>query len=377
MTSNAIAPELQTLALADPISIDGLTLVPLMRASRGLPHYVMYTPVIADLVRVTEVSEDGVVQKIAVDNTTADPVLLLGGQELVGSKQNRIVATDILVAGRGQFQIPCACVEQGSWSYKSRRFSPASFASRSSRSKASAYLSKSVESGAAHSLDQHDVWQDVKQLLRSTDSASSTGSMRAAYDKMEARLSAFRAGIKFSDDAVGIAVVADGALKGLDIFDRASSFGQVRERLIDSYAIEWLAQGRGPSESDPVSGRADVLKVIDRLSNASWKSSAPPAGLGTEYRFLDESLTASALLVDGMSIHLQAFARAAGLGSKPTSQRPATTNAGTAPPATAQAQAASSAGGPAAARCRRCGFSYARVPVPGGFVCNHCGELET
>lgn len=53
----------------------------------------------------------------------------------------------------------------------------------------------------------------MKQLLRSTDSASSTGSMRAAYDKMEARLSVFRAGITIGDDAVGSAVVADGALK--------------------------------------------------------------------------------------------------------------------------------------------------------------------
>jgi hypothetical protein len=287
------------------------------------------------------------------------------------------VATDILVAGRDRLQFPCACVEQGSWSYKSRRFLPASFASGISRSKASAYLSRAVESGAAHSLDQQDVWQDVKHLLRSTDSASSTGSMRAAYDKMEARLSEFRAGIKFSDDAVGVAVVADGALKGLDLFDRASSFGQVRERLIDSYAIEWLTHERRPSESDPISARAGVVKVLDRLSNAAWKSSAPPAGMGTEYRLLDETITASALLVEGMSVHLQAFARAAAWSDPRTAQRSTSRSTTSAAQGSAREQTPPAQAEPAPSRCRRCGFSYARVPVSGGFLCNHCGELET
>ena len=46
----------------------------------------------------------------------------LGGEELAGVKQNRIVNTTILVQGNATIVIPVSCVEHGRWSYDSPRF---------------------------------------------------------------------------------------------------------------------------------------------------------------------------------------------------------------------------------------------------------------
>jgi hypothetical protein len=47
----------------------------------------------------------------------------LAGEELVGSKQNRIVNTTMLIQAKSTPVIPVSCVEQGRWNYRSPRFS--------------------------------------------------------------------------------------------------------------------------------------------------------------------------------------------------------------------------------------------------------------
>jgi hypothetical protein len=75
-----------------------------------------------NLIDVVEKSEGGTVPELRVINKSDRMVLILDGEELVGAKQNRIVNTTILIAGKTTTVIPVSCVEQGRWSYKSDKF---------------------------------------------------------------------------------------------------------------------------------------------------------------------------------------------------------------------------------------------------------------
>jgi hypothetical protein len=76
-----------------------------------------------NLIDVVEKNEGGSVPELKVVNRSDRMVLILDGEELVGAKQNRIVNTTILIAGKTTTVIPVSCVEQGRWSYKSAKFS--------------------------------------------------------------------------------------------------------------------------------------------------------------------------------------------------------------------------------------------------------------
>ena len=66
-----------------------------------------------NLILITEVDESGTVPELKVVNKSDTMILILDGEELVGTKQNRIVNTTLLIAGKDTVVIPVSCVEQG------------------------------------------------------------------------------------------------------------------------------------------------------------------------------------------------------------------------------------------------------------------------
>jgi len=44
--------------------------------------------------------------------------MIIEGQEIAGAKQNRIVKSSFLIAGKTKVVIPVSCVEQGRWRYR-------------------------------------------------------------------------------------------------------------------------------------------------------------------------------------------------------------------------------------------------------------------
>src|SRR5207247_10554658 len=70
----------------------------------------------AGMVTVGEVSQEGSVPELVVENKSHRRVLFLEGEQLLGAKQNRILNTSVLVPGGATLRIPVSCVEQGRWS---------------------------------------------------------------------------------------------------------------------------------------------------------------------------------------------------------------------------------------------------------------------
>ena len=62
---------------------------------------------------VTEVSQGGSVPDLRLINKSANKLLAVDGEELIGAKQNRIVNATFLIAANTEIIIPVSGVEQG------------------------------------------------------------------------------------------------------------------------------------------------------------------------------------------------------------------------------------------------------------------------
>lgn len=114
-----------SLKIGAPMVHLNFALFPLLDDGDGAPGYVLLDDVLErKLARVTEVSPDGRVPELAFENDSAEKILLVHGDELVGAKQNRVLNLSILVGGRQKLVIPVSCVEQARWRYHSRDSSP-------------------------------------------------------------------------------------------------------------------------------------------------------------------------------------------------------------------------------------------------------------
>ena len=79
----------------------------------ALDYLLAHEAMAAGTMIVREVSEEGSVSELLVENGGDQPVLFVEGEEICGGKQNRLSCGSILVAGRSRTRIPVACVERG------------------------------------------------------------------------------------------------------------------------------------------------------------------------------------------------------------------------------------------------------------------------
>src|SRR5439155_19434269 len=100
-------------------------------------------------------------------------VLLLAGEIVVGGKQNRVVAEDVLLPPvSGPRQIAVYCVEQGRWASTAKDFvAPGSLAAPKLRSE---LLARQA---------QRQVWNEVSRYAARAAAPSPTGSFPGAFDK--------------------------------------------------------------------------------------------------------------------------------------------------------------------------------------------------
>ena len=135
--------------------------------------------------RVTEISGAGSVPELAFENSSAEKILLVDGDELVGAKQNRVVNLSILVRAGKRIVIPVTCVEQGRWKYRSDAFSSSNSALFSkARASKMQHVSASLRQSGTRRSDQGAIWAAVADKADSLGLQSETMAM---HDLFEAR----------------------------------------------------------------------------------------------------------------------------------------------------------------------------------------------
>ena len=106
-----------------PLQCGPVSVFPLRAEFHSQLSYVLSDEALAQgSVQVTEISEGGSVPELLVQNSGEYPVLFIEGEELIGARQNRVLNTSVLIGAGTTIRIPVSCVEQGRWSYRSRKF---------------------------------------------------------------------------------------------------------------------------------------------------------------------------------------------------------------------------------------------------------------
>ncbi|MBI3448162.1 MAG: hypothetical protein HY049_04485 [Acidobacteria bacterium] len=305
--SDAVSAYLASILIGSPQVHENLTLLPLL-ASRETPvEYVSLDDALkSGQVEIAEIHEAGSVQNIKVVNRGASKVLILDGEQLVGAKQNRISNASFIIPEMSERVIPVSCIEEGRWRSTSKSFGGtdsmyAAFGRRAKLHDTTSMLRVKREFRS----DQIKVWDTVKKYLGESGTASSTGSFVDYQDAKRGDLDAYLAGFRSEPGQVGVMVLIDGKLQGLDTFGRLITWQGVFRKLIRSYAMDAIVR----ATVEPAPGARAPLapqEFLDALDAAPRESFDSP-GEGVDIRIETDALLGAALVLRDGVLHLTAF----------------------------------------------------------------------
>ncbi len=305
MFEDRIAQSLEGLELAGPIAHSGLTIFPLVGADRAGPSYLTLDEALrSKLAEISEVSEGGHVPELQFENKADLPVLLVDGEELIGAKQNRVLNLSILVRPKSKVTIPVSCVERGRWAYRKRGFS-SSDRSMYAAAKASKlrHVSANMRARRGKFSDQGEVWASIDMKAAAMRTASPTAAMSDVFEQHRESVDSYVEVLRPQANQRGAIYLMNGKVAGVELFDRASTFGKLAPKLTRSYALDAIEVGQGEANIDPMI----VSLTFERLKKLRVES-YPGTDLGTDLRMSDAELNAAALEFETAILHLEAFA---------------------------------------------------------------------
>ena len=207
------------------------------------------------------VHETGNVQKLAIENLSADECVYVQSGDIVkGGKQDRVITYDFVVPpNSGRMSIASFCVERGRWS---RRGGEAAICFMSA---ASQVTSKDLKLAAKHKGSQTLVWEEVSNTqdklagshglyLYDSQSPSSlqltleNKKLQQAAEEYVKKLAPILEG---REDVLGYAFAINGELNSADVYASRALFLKLWPKLLKSSAIEAIAELKKGEEFKP------------------------------------------------------------------------------------------------------------------------------
>jgi hypothetical protein len=220
--------------LLAPITFKQLAVFPVVQTAvnRDAGQYLTLSDGLKrKLVAVSELGGGGSVNTLLVHNKSDKPLLVLGGEVVLGGQQDRILGQDTIVPAHEQMKVQVFCVEHGRWS-GGRHFDTAQ-----------GMADTKIRYRAKYSSDQSQVWAEVAKKNAAHGAAPSTGTYRnlAAGDEGKKALDPYRAAVggalgKLSDKdkVVGVIAAVNGRVTSVELFAKPELFAAYRDKLLDS-----------------------------------------------------------------------------------------------------------------------------------------------
>ena len=303
---NTVEQALSGLQLGEPLSHEGLTVHPLIRASLLSKDYLTLDEALKqNVARVTEISESGSVPQLLFRNSGDQAVFLLDGEELVGAKQNRVLNITVLAPAGKDTVIPVSCVEAGRWNHASSDFTSAPRAQFSaSRAKKAARVSESLAFESVARSDQGEVWADIDAKMDRLQSSSATSAVEQVFEDHEDKLGQYVEHLPCVEGQVGSFFTVKGRLAGMELFDSAETCHLLMPKIIRSYALDAIDPGHRPSNNSGIGSPKEVLELVAGSGYSSHKA----VGEGEDLRFdSTPGIAGGALFARDRIIHLCVF----------------------------------------------------------------------
>ena len=220
----------------------------------------------------------GEVNSLEVENSSGKYLFLHVGDIIRGGKQDRTIATDVLIPPRSApIAVDAFCVEHGRWAADAR----AGYAFSANDAMASgAMLKRSIQ----RAQSQQEVWDAVSvaetvvaeyaDTPASRLSSSGTYSAIVEHETLRAEredyVEAVLPRVLAHEDAVGVVVAINGEIVGADLYRSHELFGKLARKVLDAYAQEAILSGDTPSAAPPTIGA--VSRFLEEGASVTTES---------------------------------------------------------------------------------------------------------
>lgn len=230
-------PALDRIDTGEPVFLRNLILHPVGLASPDHAEVASVEELLpAELAAFREL-DTPMVGEIEFENRSDRPVLMLDGEEITGSLQNRIVAASTCVEPRSTSSIGVICAEEERWDELG-----------AFRTGYCSYPGiRAILSGRGRQKEglQQNVWDEIERKLTVTRTRSATSSMHDIYDNLEDEVSRYLEGFQgLNHNTVGFVAAAGGRILGCDIFAGPALYRKHERKLLRSYALDAIEHRR-------------------------------------------------------------------------------------------------------------------------------------
>ena len=283
-----------------------LTIFPLLAPDGIEPDYLTLEQALdQNLIQITELDAEGSVPELKLKNLGKKSVLIIEGEELVGAKQDRIVNSSFLIAGKTEVVIPVNCVEQGRWSYRSKAFtSGKKMMPASLRREHQEDVKFSLKQGRGYQSDQSRIWDNISEKSARMSVESPTHAMADVFDSYEDTLSEFLSKFQLIEWQVGAVFAINGQILGLEGFGCHDTFKRFFDKLVKSYALDAL-DSRDTSRKESVPPDKARRFIASALKSKGERH--PSIGLGENVTFESRTVSGAALAEGERILCLSAF----------------------------------------------------------------------
>ena len=250
-----------------PIQYRQLTVFPVVHKATAAIDRAQYLTLAEGLQRrqvaVQELKGGGQVNRVNVANSSDKPLLLLGGEIILGGQQDRVLGKDTIIPARSEVAVQVFCVEHGRWSGK-REFG-----------QAGGLADGKIRMRAKYRNDQRQVWAEVSKknaALKATNATDTyrqvaTGAEgRRAVQPSRAHIARELGRLPEAKKLVGFIAAVNGRIVSVDVFSSPTLFASYRERLLDSIILS--AADVPVDRAAPAATAAQAKRFVDEAEAA-------------------------------------------------------------------------------------------------------------
>jgi hypothetical protein len=234
---------------------------------KNIGNYIPLKKALANKkVKITEKNsstETAEVNTLEIQNLSGDSVIILGGEVIQGGKQDRMIASDVILPPFSKkIKLDVFCVEHGRWSAKTSGSSAYHFNTTAPAA------SQSVRKAGVINKNQTYVWDEVSTVTKKNECTSSTGSYNALNSdsiynsKIKQYKNFFISRLKNDSTIIGMAVVTGKKILGCELFASHKMLEMHSSDLISSYATETITNGAAVTIP-----YVSVKNYVDKLLN--------------------------------------------------------------------------------------------------------------
>lgn len=281
---------LKHLSLAKRQNYENMTVVPIL-SDTNTPFDVLDLKegLKMGLVKIEECDNSNI-EQVKLKNNSISPLILLDGEEIAGSLQNRIISQTMIIAPKSEIKIPVNCSEKGRNTYKSE-FHYSNYMANSNTRRKKVYNK--------NKLRQNVVWSSIDDLEKDKNTCSKTNALRDSYEKNKYDIDSYLKHFKMENNQIGVICIVENKV-GLEIFNNHSLYEKYNEMLLRSYIID-----SSNKEKINISNK-ELENILDSINDDSFiKKEA--VGLGKYYKISNSYGNGHILIYENNMVHANFF----------------------------------------------------------------------